>query len=58
MLSSWNGLESVAVKFETRDSQRLKGTMRTGQGSCPGADGKDAYCTPTGDFEFDAPLVK
>jgi len=58
MLSSWNGLESVVVKFETRDAKRLKGTLRTGQGSCPGADGKDAYCTPTGDFAFDAPFIK
>jgi hypothetical protein len=58
MLSSWNGLESVVVKFETRDAKRLKGTLRSGQGSCPGADGKDAYCTPTGDFAFDAPFIK
>ena len=58
MLSSWNGLESVVVKFENRDAKRLKGTMRTGQGSCPGPDGKDAYCTPTGDFTFDAPMIK
>ena len=58
MLSSWNGLESVVVKFDTHDGKRMKGTLRTGQGSCPGADGKDAYCTPTGDFTFDAPMSR
>src|SRR5262249_44305692 len=58
MLSTWNGLDSVVLKFETRDSKRLKGTLRTGQGSCPGPDGKQAYCTPTGDFTFDTPLGK
>lgn len=58
MLSTWNGLDSVAVKFETRDGKRMKGTLRTGQGSCPGADGKQAYCTPTGDFPFDAPYSR
>jgi hypothetical protein len=58
MLSTWNGLDSVDLKFEIRDDKRLKGTLRTGQGSCPGADGKQAYCTPTGDFTFDAPLSK
>jgi len=58
MLSTWNGLDSVVVKFTQRDALRLKGGFRTGSGSCPAADGSDAYCTPTGDYTFDAPLTK
>ena len=58
MLSTWNGLPSVDVAFQIRDEHHLKGTLRTGQGSCPGADGKQAYCTATGDFTFDTPLSK
>lgn len=57
MLSSANGLDSIAVKLQTRD-KRLKGTLQTGQGSCPGPNGTQNYCTPTGDFAFDAPVVK
>jgi len=58
MLSSWNGLDSVVVKFDVRDGKRLKGTMRTGSGSCPGPDGGQAYCTKTGDYTFDALISK
>jgi hypothetical protein len=58
MLNTVNGLDSVALKFATRDAKRLKGTLRTGEGSCPGPDGKEAYCTPTGDYTFDAPVFK
>ncbi|HXA16653.1 MAG TPA: hypothetical protein VN380_06660 [Thermoanaerobaculia bacterium] len=58
MLSTWNGLDSVAVRFEVRDEKRLKGTVRTGSGSCPGADGSQTYCTPTGDYSFDASLSR
>jgi len=58
MLSTWNGLDSVQVKFTQRDAARLKGGFKTGSGSCPASDGSDAYCTPTGDYAFDAPLVK
>lgn len=58
MLSSWNGLDSVVVKFGVRDNKRLKGTLRTGNGSCPGKDGDQAYCTPTGDYAFDALLSR
>ncbi len=57
MLSSWNGLESVVVDFEVRDGKKLKGTLRTGSGAC--GDGEAwTYCTPTGDYTFDAPLSK
>jgi len=57
MLSSWNGLESVVVNFEQRDEKRLKGSWKTGSGSCPDASGSgQAYCTPTGDYTFDTPL--
>lgn len=58
MLNSANGLDSVALKFQTRDARRLKGTLRTGQGSCPGPNDTQVYCTPTGDFAFDAPVVR
>jgi hypothetical protein len=59
MLNTVNGLESVAVKFEAREGKRLKGTLRTGQGNCPGPDGKGGvYCTPTGDYTFDVTVSK
>jgi hypothetical protein len=58
MLSTMNGLDSIVVKFEVRDDKRLKGTLRTGTGSCPGADGGQAYCTPTGDYAFESFLSK
>lgn len=53
-----NGLESIVLKFQTRDAKRLKGTLRTGQGSCPGPNGTQVYCKPTGDFAFDSPVVQ
>lgn len=53
-----NGLESIVVKFQTKDAKRLKGTLRTGQGNCSKSDGPPAYCTTTGDFAFDAPFVR
>jgi hypothetical protein len=58
MLNTANGLDSVVVKLEPGSGGRLKGTLRTGQGNCPTASGADAYCTPTGDYGFDAPLWK
>jgi len=58
MLSSANGLDSVQVTFDVRDGKRLKGALRTGVGSCPGADGMQAYCTQTGDYTFDAVFAK
>ena len=58
MVSSWNGLPSVEMRWEIRGDQRLKGSFRTGSGSCPDANGKQAYCTPTGDYAFDAALWK
>lgn len=57
-LNSANGLESIVLKFQTRDDKRLKGTLRTGQGSCPGPNNTQVYCKPTGDFTFDAPVVR
>ena len=57
MKSSANGLDSIAPKLETRD-KRMKGTLQTGQGSCPGPSGNQAYCTATGDFAFDAPVLR
>ncbi len=58
MLSTWNGLESVVVKLEGSDGKRLKGTLRGGEGSCPGSNGEQAYCTPQDDYTFDAPIVR
>jgi hypothetical protein len=57
MQNTANGLESVAVKFQSKD-KRLKGTLKTGQGSCPGPNETQVYCTPTGDYAFDAPILK
>jgi hypothetical protein len=57
MLSTWNGLDSVVVGFEVRDRKRLKGTLRTGSGAC-GNEESQTYCTPTGDYTFDAPFSK
>lgn len=59
MLSRWNAMESVAFKFDVRDGKRIKGTMRTGKGSCP-ADNKggEKYCQPTGRYVFDAPVLR
>ena len=56
MLNTANGLESIVVTLESGTSKRLKGTLRTGQGSCPGPGGTAVYCTPTGDYAFDAPI--
>ena len=59
MLSTWNGLDSVVLKIAARDAAHIKGTMKTGSGSCPGPGGRgQAYCTATGDYTFDAPFVK
>jgi hypothetical protein len=59
MVSSWNGLESVVLHFDVHDAKRLKGTLRTGEGSCPaGEHGEADYCTKTGDYAFDAPIAR
>jgi hypothetical protein len=36
----------------------LKGTLKTGIGSCPGPNEAAQYCTQTGDYSFDAVLLK
>ena len=56
-MSVANGLPSVVLKLQTRDARRLKGTLRTGQGSCPRPNDPQAYCKPTGDFALDAPVA-
>lgn len=58
MVSTANGLDSVVVKLDPKSGERWKGTLTTGQGNCPTANGADAYCTPTGDYAFDAPPAK
>ena len=61
MVNTANGLDSVVVELEVRDEKKLKGTLRTGQGSC-GTSTEDSesmtYCEATGDYTFDAPLSK
>jgi hypothetical protein len=57
MLSTINGLDSVVLDFAVRDAKKLKGTLRTGEGAC-GNDDKMTYCTATGDYTFDAPVLK
>ncbi len=56
MVSTINGLKSVDVRFTKNDGRRLKGTLRGGEGNCP-VNGKDAYCTQTSDYVFDAPIL-
>lgn len=56
MLSTWNGLESFVVTFQSRDAKRLKGTLVGGDGSCPDDKGGAVYCTPQEDYAFDAPF--
>lgn len=59
MLSTWNGLQSVVVTLEKNDGKRLKGTLRGGEGSCPGENEEEAvYCTQQEDYTFDAPVLK
>ena len=59
MLSTWNGLQSVVVKLDESDGKRLKGTLRGGEGSCPGENGEEqVYCTQQEDYTFDAPVLK
>lgn len=53
-----NGLESIVLKFQARDVKRLKGALRTGVGNCSKSSGPQVYCETTGDFTFDAPIVR
>ncbi len=56
MVSTWNGLDSVVVKLDSKDPKRIKGTLRGGEGSCPDEQGRQAYCETQDDYTFDAPL--
>jgi len=56
MISTINGLDSVVVKFETKEGAKLKGTLSGGEGNCP-KDEKDQYCVQKSDYTFDAPLL-
>ena len=49
-----NGLESVDMKFQTKD-KRMKGTLKTGQGSCSGPTDVPVYCTPDGRLRLRRP---
>ena len=58
MLQSVNGLESIVVKIDARDATHIKGSLKTGTGACPGPGDTPVYCTPTGNYAFDAAFVK
>jgi hypothetical protein len=58
MVNSVNGLESIAVKIDARDATHIKGSLKTGNGACPGPGGALVYCTATGSYTFDAAFVK
>ena len=58
MLSTTTGLDNVAPKFDAKGGPRLRGTLKTGTGSCPAPGGGATYCAQTGDYSFDAPLVR
>lgn len=58
MLQSINGLESIVVKIEARDATHIKGTLKTGDGACPGPNDTLVYCKATGNYTFDATFVK
>lgn len=58
MVNSVNGLDSIVVKIEARDATHVKGSLKTGTGACPGPSGTLVYCTPTGNYTFDAAFVK
>lgn len=49
MISTINGLASVAPTFEVFDSKRIRGRILSGKGWC----GEDEYCTKTRDFMVD-----
>ena len=58
MVNSVNGLESIVAKIDARDATHIKGSLKTGNGACPGPNGTLVYCTPTGSYTFDAAFVK
>lgn len=58
MLSTINGLDSIIVNFDVKNDSRLKGSLIGGEGSCPDAQGNNAYCTKKSDYTFDAPIIK
>jgi hypothetical protein len=58
MVNSVNGLESIVVKIEARDATHIKGSLKAGNGACPGPGDTLVYCTETGNYTFDAAFVK
>jgi hypothetical protein len=58
MVNSVNGVDSIAVKIDARDTTHIKGSLKTGNGACPGPGGTLVYCTATGSYTFDAAFVK
>ena len=49
MISTINGLASVAPTFEVFDAKRIRGRILSGEGWC----GEETYCTKTRDFMVD-----
>lgn len=60
MVSSANGLDSVAVELESSPPQRIVGRIRGGELGCsetgPAGEQVSVYCEVTEDYSFDAPL--
>ena len=56
-LKAWRP-RRTAPKLVVQDGKQLKGSLKTGAGSCPAPGGAATYCEQTGDYSFDAPLVK
>ena len=52
MISNINGLASVVPTYDAFGPERLRGTVRSGKGSC----GNGVYCEVTGDYAFDVAL--
>lgn len=55
MVSSWNGLQSAKVEFDSKPGKRLHGALRGGIGSCS-KDGKQDYCERKFIYTFDVTL--
>ena len=55
---AWVPANLPGVKIEARDTTHIKGSLKTGNGGCPGPGGTIVYCTATGSYTFDAAFVK
>jgi hypothetical protein len=55
MVSSWNGLKSLAIKLRSKTGKRLQGEFHGGNGYCM-KDGVEGYCERKSDYTFDVAL--